>query len=166
MCSPDPTTVELTMFLTRTSAGYDLKRREFRCVKAFYAQFRADFSAALEDCHADEARTLGICAAIADFEARGTPFEDYFQSVNHAYLRVQDLPGRGRELRAEIALHIARAAGFYPSFKSSQVRLDHGPVIQEFLGSMIYIRKGLLKYAEYKRRQTRRDVGLSLTLAA
>ena len=114
----------------------------------------------LDDCEEDESRTLAICFALANFESHKTPFEDYFQQVNHAYLRVRDLPGRGRELRAEIALHTARAAGFYPSFKSSQTRLDNSLVIHEFLGSLIYIRKGLLQYAGYKRRQSRRSTSL------
>ena len=167
MYSPDPATVELTHLLTKTSSSYDLSRREFRGVKALYTEFRADFSAVLDDCQTDEARTLAICAAVADYERHKIPFEDYFQQVTHAYMRVKDLPGRGRELRAEIAMHIARAAGFYPSFNSSQGRLDNGPVVQEFLGSLIYIRKGLLKYAGYKRRQSKRvTLAPSLAFAA
>jgi len=172
MLSLDPTMDELTKLLSKTAAGFDLTRREFRAVKVYYAEFRSDFRNALDDCEEDESRTLAICFALADFESHKTPFEDYFQQVNHAYLRVRDLPGRGRELRAEIALHTARAAGFYPSFKSSQTRLDNSLVIHEFLGSLIYIRKGLLQYAGYKRRQSRRSTSLtsnnaiSLDLAA
>ena len=166
MCSPDPMTVELTNLLTKISEGYDLTRREFRCAKVFYAENRADFSAALDDCQEDEVRTLALCAAIDDYEARRTGFEVYFQRVTQAYQGVRDRPGRGRELRAEIALHVARAAGFYPSFNTSQARLDNGPVVQEFLGSLIHIRKGLLKYVSYKRRQSKREPLLPLDLAA
>lgn len=164
-CS-DPTMDELTKLLTKTAAGIDLTRREFRSVKSLYEEFRTDFRTALDDCQADEARTLAICIALDDFESRKTPFEDYFQLVNHGYLRVRDTPGRGRELRAEIAFHIARAAGFYPSFKTSQTRLYSTLVIQEFLGSLIQIHKALNKYTGYKRRFSKRIQSPPLDMAA
>ena len=40
MLSLDPTMDELTKLLSKTAAGFDLTRREFRAVKVYYAEFR------------------------------------------------------------------------------------------------------------------------------